>query len=57
MIRSAFACFVALASLATPAAAQDVSGSPSRTITIVVPFPAGGAADLLARMAGKIIIE
>jgi tripartite-type tricarboxylate transporter receptor subunit TctC len=53
MIRSAFACFVALASLATPAGAQDVSGYPSRTITIVVPFPAGGAADLLARMAGE----
>ena len=53
MIRSTLACFVALASLATPAGAQDVSSYPSRTITIVVPFPAGGAADLLARMAGE----
>jgi tripartite-type tricarboxylate transporter receptor subunit TctC len=53
MIRSAFACFVALALLATPAVAQDTSTYPSRTITIVVPFPAGGAADLLARMAAE----
>jgi tripartite-type tricarboxylate transporter receptor subunit TctC len=36
---------------ATSAVAQDVN-FPVRTITIVVPFPAGGAADLLARMAG-----
>ena len=36
-----------------PAGAQDASSYPSRTITIVVPFPAGGAADLLARMAGE----
>jgi len=45
--------FGALTLLGMPAGAQDSSNYPSRPITIVVPFPAGGAADLLARMAGE----
>jgi tripartite-type tricarboxylate transporter receptor subunit TctC len=45
--------FGALAFIANPVAAQETSNYPSRPITIVVPFPAGGAADLLARMAGE----
>ena len=54
MIRSAAVLSLgALALFAMPAGAQDTSIYPSRTITIVVPFPAGGAADLLARMAGE----
>lgn len=43
---------VALASLASAAAAQ---GYPSKTITIVIPFAAGGAADPVARMLADSI--
>jgi tripartite-type tricarboxylate transporter receptor subunit TctC len=56
MIRSTFAwSFGVLTLLTSPAGAQEVSSYPSRPITIVVPFPAGGAADLLARMAGEVV--
>jgi tripartite-type tricarboxylate transporter receptor subunit TctC len=47
--------FGVLTLLTSPAGAQEVSSYPSRPITIVVPFPAGGAADLLARMAGEAV--
>jgi len=54
MIKSAVAlAFGALVSFAIPAGAQEASHYPSRPITIVVPFPAGGAADLLARLSGE----
>jgi len=39
-----------LVSLSSPAAAQHY---PSRTITLVVPFPAGGPTDTLARILGE----
>jgi tripartite-type tricarboxylate transporter receptor subunit TctC len=39
--------FAALAGWAFPAAAQDY---PSRTVTIIVPYPAGGPTDQLARV-------
>ena len=45
-IRAAF-MFAALAALTTPAAAQ---GWPSRPVTMVVPFAAGGAFDVLGRI-------
>jgi tripartite-type tricarboxylate transporter receptor subunit TctC len=56
MIRSTFAwAFAVLALFASAGNAQEISTYPSRPITIVVPFPAGGAADLLARMAGEAV--
>ena len=47
----ASACLCLAALVAAPVAAQDAY--PSRPITIVVPFPPGGAADLLARLMGE----
>jgi tripartite-type tricarboxylate transporter receptor subunit TctC len=41
---------LALAAGVTPARAQDY---PSRSITVIVPFPAGGASDVVARIVGN----
>src|SRR5262245_53466391 len=41
-----------------PAAAQDAATDfPNRPLRIVVPFPAGGPSDVLARMIGQKITE
>jgi len=45
---------VALAGLVTPAAAQDY---PSKTVKIIVPFGAGGPADVYARFIGQHLQE
>lgn len=46
--------FAALAALVLPGAAQAAS-YPERTVTVIVPFPAGGASDIVGRqMAAKI---
>jgi tripartite-type tricarboxylate transporter receptor subunit TctC len=42
-------CVVALACCVTPLSAR-AQGYPSRSITVVVPFPAGGPSDVVARM-------
>jgi tripartite-type tricarboxylate transporter receptor subunit TctC len=44
----------ALAFIALPASAQNY---PSRSIAVVVPFPAGGSADTLARLIGQMLSE
>jgi tripartite-type tricarboxylate transporter receptor subunit TctC len=50
--RSVAPALLTLAIAAAPAAAQDY---PFRTITVVVPLPAGGTADILARIAADKI--
>jgi tripartite-type tricarboxylate transporter receptor subunit TctC len=47
----AFATLLAIASVAAPAVAQ--SNYPTRTITLIVPFAAGGPTDIVARIVGE----
>lgn len=51
---AARALFVFALLAAVPASAQNY---PSRSITIVIPFPAGGSADTLARLIGQKLSE
>jgi tripartite-type tricarboxylate transporter receptor subunit TctC len=51
MLRRAFAAVFAVALGATAAQAQG--NFPNRNITLVVPLPAGGTADILARIAAE----
>ena len=44
--------FCGLAAVGGPARAADF---PERPVTLVAPFPAGGAADVLARILGKAL--
>jgi tripartite-type tricarboxylate transporter receptor subunit TctC len=48
---------LALACAAAPASGADQAGYPDKPITIVVPFPPGGASDILARMIGQKLSE
>ena len=50
MNRMLAACAALLAIAATPAAAQPY---PSRPVTVVVPFPAGGPSDVVARIVAE----
>ena len=53
----AFAC-AAMTFAAAPCAAQDPAASyPNKPIRIIVPFAAGGASDVLARILGKRLTE
>lgn len=56
LCRITFCALIGMSLLACalePAKAQDASNYPNRPITIVVPFPAGGTADLLPRIVGE----
>lgn len=53
MKRCLFAALLALA--AAPALAQDAF--PSRPITMIVPFPPGGVADITARPTAAALVK
>ncbi len=56
-IRAALTAFLLAAALA-PAAAEDAAGSyPSHAVRMVVPFPPGGPADVIARIVGQKMSE
>jgi tripartite-type tricarboxylate transporter receptor subunit TctC len=48
---------LALVALSSWTHAQSASGYPDRPVTIVVPFAAGGASDILARQLGKQLTQ
>ena len=50
-----FPCLLALLAASTPAGAQDVY--PSKALRLIVPFPAGGAVDIMARDIGQRLTE
>ena len=48
---------VGLAAPAAPACAQSPAWAPSRPVRFLVPFPAGGATDVAARILGERLTE
>ena len=42
---------------ALPMSRGHAQTRPSRTITVLVPFPAGGPADQMARIIGEVLTE
>src|SRR4029079_8682136 len=56
ILRGAALALLTLATMA-PAVAQTAGDYPNRTIRIIVPFPPGGPADLIARFVGQKMSE
>jgi tripartite-type tricarboxylate transporter receptor subunit TctC len=55
--RAALAAFMLLGLALAPAAASGQAAYPSQTIRLVVPYPAGGLPDTVARIVGKRLQE
>ena len=53
MSRRTLPALVAAAGCAVQAQAQDAAGFPSQTVRLIVPFPPGGPADLVARALAR----
>lgn len=51
------AVLLALAAALAPAPAAAQNGYPAKPITLVIPFPPGGSADILGRIVGKRLSE
>jgi tripartite-type tricarboxylate transporter receptor subunit TctC len=57
LLTSGLLCSLALAQASAQGAADEAKVYPNRTVRIVVPFPAGGPADLIARFVGQKMSE
>ena len=53
ILRGIFAALTGACALIGSAAAQDAAGFPAKPIRIIVPFPAGGTADILPRLLAE----
>lgn len=57
MLRRRHLTAASMVALAAPAIAQGTGGWPSRPIRHVVPFPAGGGADVVGRLQAQLLSE
>jgi tripartite-type tricarboxylate transporter receptor subunit TctC len=56
-VAAALACLATIVAASAQGSAEDAKNYPSRTIRMIVPFPAGGPADIIARFVGQKMSE
>jgi tripartite-type tricarboxylate transporter receptor subunit TctC len=57
IIACALTCAITVGAAAAEGSGDDAKAYPTRTIRIIVPFPPGGPADLIARFVGQRLSE